>query len=139
MQTTAGGRADARKPLPKSGTGFRPGGHAFGVEINSGFRSEVRAGCLLALQAVPAFRRRLLKDARRHAGGGTQREQHSDRDQGGAVGRQQHEVFNPDLGVEKALTLVAGLVRDAIESWYEQPEGFRVGFIGLNGSRAGII
>ena len=48
-------------------------------------------------------------------------------------------VFNPDLGVEKALTLVAGLVRDAIESWYEQPEGFRVGFIGLNGSRAGII
>ena len=46
-------------------------------------------------------------------------------------------ILDPDLGVEKALALVAGMIRNAIEGWYEAPKRFRVGFIGLNGSRAG--
>jgi hypothetical protein len=46
-------------------------------------------------------------------------------------------VFDPDLVVAEALSLVVGLVRDAIEGWYETPEGFEVSFIGLDGSREG--
>jgi hypothetical protein len=44
-------------------------------------------------------------------------------------------IFEPDFGVEDALALVAWMVRDAIDGWYETPERFRVGFIGIDDSR----
>lgn len=44
-------------------------------------------------------------------------------------------VSDPDPGVEEALSLVAGLVQDAIDGWYEQPERLSVGFFGIDGGR----
>jgi hypothetical protein len=46
-------------------------------------------------------------------------------------------LFEPDLEIEDALTLIAGMVRDAIEGWYETPERFEVGFLEIERSRKG--
>jgi hypothetical protein len=49
------------------------------------------------------------------------------------------DVFDPDLGVGEALSLVAGRVSDVLNDWYEQPKRFRVSFIGIDGSLLGIV
>jgi len=46
-------------------------------------------------------------------------------------------VFDRDLGVEDALSLVAGQAQDASYGWYETPKRFEVSMIEIDGSREG--
>jgi hypothetical protein len=45
-------------------------------------------------------------------------------------------IFDPDLLDGDAFALVAGIVRDAIDGWYETPKRFRLGFIGIDVGRS---
>ena len=44
-------------------------------------------------------------------------------------------VVDPNLGVEDALAISAGMVRDAVDGWYDRPEDFAVSFVAGGGCR----